>query len=85
MHLLIVYRNTWLGNSIIIFVIQQYCNNAIQYPRILKNNIYHSNKGGPPPLFHSDTNPVIGQVLIHSIDKTHILVVTMKLNKYQLG
>ena len=47
--------------------------NTMQDPRTLKNNIYHSNKRGPP-LF-----PVLGQVLIHSFDKTHVLVVTVKL------
>ena len=41
----------------------------MQYPRTLQNNIYHSNKGVPPPFFNSDTNPVFGQVLIHSFDK----------------
>ena len=51
----------------------------IQYSRTLKNNIYLSNKLGPPPFFHSDTNPVLDQELAHSIDKTHVLVVTVKL------
>ena len=41
--------------------------------------IYHSNKRGPPPFFHSDTNPVLGHVLILPVDKTHILVVTVEL------
>ena len=53
--------------------------NTTQYPRSLKNNIDDSNKRGPPPLFHSDTNPVLGHVLIHSVDKTHVLVVTVEL------
>ena len=53
--------------------------NTIQYPRTLQNNIYHSNKRVPPPFFHSDTNPVFGHVLIHSFDKTHVLVVTVEL------
>ena len=53
--------------------------NTIQYPRTLKNNIYHSNKGGQPPFFHLDTNPVIGHALVHSVDKTHVLVVTVDL------
>ena len=53
--------------------------NAI--PTTLKNNIYHSNKRGPPPFFHSDTSPVLGQVLVYSIDKIHILVATVKLIK----
>ena len=54
--------------------------NIIQYPRTLKNNIYHSNKRVAPPLFHSVTNPVFGHLLIHSFDKTHLLVVTVELN-----
>ena len=41
--------------------------------------MYHSNKRGPPPFFHSDTNPVIGHVLVYSVGKTHILVVTVEL------
>ena len=53
--------------------------NTIQYPRTLKNNIYYWSKRVPPPLFHSDTNPVFCHVLIHSFDKTHVLVVTVKL------
>ena len=53
--------------------------NTIQYPRTLKNNIYHSNKRRPPPFFHLDTNPVIGHALVHSVDKTHVLVVTVDL------
>ena len=53
--------------------------NTIQYPRTLKNNIYHSNKRGPPPFFHLDTNPVLGHVLIESVNKTHVLVVTVEL------
>ena len=53
--------------------------NTIQYPWILTNNIYHSNKWGPPPFFHSDTNPELGHPLIHSIAKTHVLVITVQL------
>ena len=53
--------------------------NTIQYPRTIKNNIYYSSKRVPPPFFHSDTNPVFRHVLIHSFDKTHVLVVTMGL------
>ena len=34
---------------------------------------------GPPPFSHSDTNPVLGHVLVHSVDKTHVLVVTVEL------
>ena len=53
--------------------------NTVQYPRTLKNNSYLSKKRVPPPFFHSDTNPVFGHVLIHSFDKTHVLVVTVEL------
>ena len=53
--------------------------NAIQYPCTLKNNIYLSNKRVPLPFFHSYTNPVFDHVLIHSFDKTHVLVVTVEL------
>ena len=53
--------------------------NTIQYLRTLKNNIYHSNKRGPPLFFHLDTNPVIGHALVCSVDKTHVLVVTADL------
>ena len=53
--------------------------NTIQYPRTLKKNIYHSNKRGTPPYFHPDTNPLIGHTLVHSVDKTHVLVVTVEL------
>ena len=53
--------------------------NTIQYPRTLKNNIYHSNKWGPPLFFHLDTNPVIGHALVHSVDKTHALAETVDL------
>ena len=53
--------------------------NTIQYPRNLKSNIYHSNKRGSPPFFHVDTNPVTGHTLVHSVDKTHVLVVIVDL------
>ena len=53
--------------------------NTIQYPCILKNNIYHSNKRVPPSFFHSYTNPVFGHVLIHYFVRIHVLVVTEKL------
>ena len=53
--------------------------NTIQYPCTLKSNIYHSNKRGPPPIFHLDTNAVLGHVLIHSVDKTRVLVATVEL------
>ena len=41
----------------------------IQHSRILKNKVNHSSKQGPPPFFHSDTNPVLGNVLVHSVKK----------------
>ena len=53
--------------------------NRIQYPRTLKNNIYSSNKWGPPLFLHLGTSPVIGHTLVHSVDKTHVLVVTVDL------
>ena len=53
--------------------------NAIQYPHTLMNNIYRSNKGGPPPIFHPDTNPLIGHALVYYVEKTHVLVVTLEL------
>ena len=53
--------------------------NTMQYPRTLKNNIYHSNKRVPPPFFHLDANPVFVHVLIHYFHKTHVLVVTGEL------
>ena len=34
---------------------------------------------GTTTIFHLDTNPVLGHVLIHSVDKTHVLVVTVEL------
>ena len=51
----------------------------MQYPRTLKNNIYHSNKWGPPPFFHSGTNPTIGYALVHYFDKTHVLVIIVEM------
>ena len=30
-------------------------------------------------IFHSDSNPVLCHVLFHSVDKTHVLVITVKL------
>ena len=51
----------------------------MQYSRTLTINIYHSNKWGPPLFLHLDTNPVIGHALVHSVDKTHVLVVTVEL------
>ena len=52
--------------------------NTIQYPYNLKNNIYHWSKRGLPPFFHSNTNPVLGHILGHSIDGTHVLVVIVE-------
>ena len=51
----------------------------IQYLRTLKNSAYHSNKRAPSPLFHPHTNPAIGHAVIHSVDKTHVLVVAVEL------
>ena len=51
----------------------------IKYPHTLKNNIYHSNKREPPPFFHLVTNTAIDHVLVHSVDKTYVLVVTVEL------
>ena len=53
--------------------------NTVQYPRTLRNNIHHSNKQGPQSFFHTDTNPVTAHTLVHSVDKTHVLVVTVEL------
>ena len=50
----------------------------IQHPRVLKNNIDYSSKQGTPPFFHTDNNLALGHVLVHSIDKTHVLVITMQ-------
>ena len=51
----------------------------IKYPRTLKNNIYRSKKQRPPPFFHLDTIPAIGHALVHSVDKTYVLLVTVDL------
>ena len=48
--------------------------NTMQYPHTPENSIYHSNKRGPPPFIHSDTDHVLGHVLVHSVDK---MLVTM--------
>ena len=53
--------------------------NMIQDLRILKNNIDHLSKRQPPPLFHSDTNLVLENVLVHPVEKAHVLVVTVEL------
>ena len=50
-----------------------------QQPLVLKNNIDHLSKQGPPTFFHLDTNPVLSDVLVHSVEKTHVLVVTGEL------
>ena len=52
---------------------------TIQYPRTLKNTIYHLNNRVPPPFFHSDTNLVLRHVLVHSVDKNHVVVVAVEL------
>ena len=51
----------------------------MQYPNTLKNNIYQSNKLKSLLFSHSDTNPVLDFVLVHSVDKTQVLVVTVEL------
>ena len=43
--------------------------NPIKYSCAVKNKIYYSDKRGPPPFFHSGTNPALGNVLVHSVDK----------------
>ena len=53
--------------------------NTIQYPRNLKNNIYHSNKWGLPLFLYLFTSPVTGHALVHSVNKIHVLVVTVDL------
>ena len=47
--------------------------------RTMKNNIYHSNKCGPLLFLHLETNLVIGHVMVHSVDKTHVLDATVDL------
>ena len=51
----------------------------MQYPRTLKNNIYHSSKWGLLQFLHLDISPVTGHNLVHSVDKTHVLIVTVNL------
>ena len=53
--------------------------NTMQYPRTLKNNIYHSNKWGLLQFLHLDISPVTGHNLVHSVGKTHVLIVTVNL------
>ena len=55
---------------------------TIQYPRTLKNTIYHLNNRVPPPFFHSDTNLVLRHVLIHSVDKNHVVVVAVEISTW---
>ena len=53
--------------------------NTIQHPLILKSNIDHSSKQGPPPFFHLDTSPVLCHSLVHFDDKTHVLAEKVEL------
>ena len=53
--------------------------NKTQYSSTLNNKIYHSNKQAPLPFFHSDFNTQLCYVLVHSVDKIHVLVVTVEL------
>ena len=55
----------------------------IQHPRFLKNNIDHLIKQGPPSFFIFSL-PVISNVLAHSVEKTHVLVVTVELDSLLL-
>ena len=82
------------GSSVFLWILQKNCLdnisskhlkkqrlsfvNTIQYPHTLKSNIYHSNKQGPSQFFHSDTNLVLDDLLVHSVDKTHVLAVNVK-------
>ena len=43
--------------------------NTMQYPHTLKNNIYHPNKRRTLPFFYSNTNPLLGHIMVHSVDK----------------
>ena len=45
---------------------------------LLNNNKHHPRKRGLPPFFHSDTNLVLGQFLVHSAGKTYVLGVTVE-------
>ena len=47
--------------------------------RFLKKLIDHSSKRRPPLFFHLDNNTAFAHVLVHSVDKTHVLVVTVEL------
>ena len=46
---------------------------------LLNNNKHHPRKRRLPPFFHSDTNLVLGQFLVHSAGKTYVLGVTVEL------
>ena len=70
-----ISSKSWRRQRLITFILA----NAIQYPRTVKNNIYHSNKRGSSLFFYSDTNPVLSHVLVHSVDKNHNLDVTVEL------
>ena len=80
-HLLEKLRERNRGSSHSCFV------NTIQHPRIQKNNINHSSmenfhdssKQRPPSFFHSHNRPALGRALVHSVGKTHALVVTVEL------
>ena len=52
---------------------------TIQKSLILWTNIDYSSKRRPPLFFHLDTSPRYGNSLVHSVNKTHILVVAVKL------
>ena len=57
----------------------------MHYPYTLKNNIYHSNRRNlfkqteTTTIFHSDIDPVLGHVLVYSLDKNHVLDATVEL------
>ena len=51
----------------------------MQYPCTLKSKIYHSNKRVPSPFFSFGYQSCTWPLLIHSVDKTHVLVVTVEL------
>ena len=53
--------------------------NMIQHAHTLKNSIHHLTKRRPPSFFDSETSLVLGKVLVHSVEKTHVIVVTVEL------
>ena len=63
--------------------------NTIQYTNIHTHTHAHAHtpwriklpfkQTGAITFFHWDTNPVLAHVLIYSVEKTHVLVVTVKL------